>query len=146
MPYYIVKAAPDQDLYMEWSTIVDAPTFIGTREEILAYLERAAARARTPTPEEIAIIQELGINLADTPETQVQRADETGTSAIHHPLMSDCPAPPEGAWDDAGFIVGQRGWLPRARLPEFLGWYVRNRSKAYALLDPFDDTDTNTAP
>jgi hypothetical protein len=123
MESIIVKAAADQDLYMEWSTIVEAPTFIGTYAEVLAHLEQP--RNRTD----------------GDPRIRLRRADETGTSAMHPPGALDCPVPLEGSWEDAGFIVEQRGWLPRARLPEFLSWYLRNRSKAYALLDPFDDTD-----
>lgn len=34
MPTFIVKADPDKDLYVEWSTIVDAPIQWGTAEEL----------------------------------------------------------------------------------------------------------------
>ncbi|NEA21598.1 hypothetical protein [Actinomadura bangladeshensis] len=36
MPLYILKPEPDRDLYIEWSTIVDAPVGHGTRAEWVA--------------------------------------------------------------------------------------------------------------
>lgn len=122
MGSFIIKAARDRDLYMEWSTIVDGPTFIGTRAEILAHLERAPDRRP-----------------ADVPEVRVRRADETGTSAKPDPHAPGYSGPLDGAWDDTGLIVEQRGWLPRARFAEFLDAYLADPEKAYALLDPFDD-------
>ncbi|MFE9099867.1 hypothetical protein [Actinomadura geliboluensis] len=58
MPYYILKPDPDRDLYVEWSTIVDAPVGHGTRAEWVA---EGIAPAR------------------------LDRADRTGTSA-YRPL------------------------------------------------------------
>src|SRR5574338_79451 len=55
MPSYIVKAAPDEDLYCEWSTIVDAPTWLGDREGLI---ESGFAQDR------------------------IERADQSGTSAF----------------------------------------------------------------
>lgn len=34
----IVKAAKDLDLYLVWSSVVDAPIFVGDRESVLAEL------------------------------------------------------------------------------------------------------------
>lgn len=34
----IIKVDRDEDLYLEWSSIVEAPTFVGTRAEILRHL------------------------------------------------------------------------------------------------------------
>ena len=49
MPSFILCAAPEGDLYCEWSSVVDGPTWIGTREEALAEFEaervERAARA-----------------------------------------------------------------------------------------------------
>ena len=36
MPSFIIKADPDTDLYAEWSTVVESPVKIGTREWMLA--------------------------------------------------------------------------------------------------------------
>lgn len=60
MPQIIVKANPDEDLYVSWSTIVDGPAEWGTRAEM---------------------IDEYGHD----PE-RLDRADRTGTSAYDHRL------------------------------------------------------------
>jgi hypothetical protein len=52
MPSFILKASPDADIYLEWSTIVDDATWVGGRAE---------AQTRYP---------------AD----RIVRADDTGTS------------------------------------------------------------------
>ena len=40
MPSYVVKAAPDEDLYCMWSTIVDCPTwYFESREDALRHPE-----------------------------------------------------------------------------------------------------------
>lgn len=126
MGSYIIKAAPDLDVYMEWSTVVEAPTFIGSRTAILTHLHHIASRGRRE---------------GDSPEDRVRRADDTGTSALPNPKLPSCAEPLEGAWDDAGFIVEQRGWLPRARLATFLALYLVSRHKAYQQLDPLDEPD-----
>ena len=80
MPSYIVKASPDEDWYAVWSTIVDAPTYFGTRAE----LERSIHDPRELAPERFA------------------RADERGTSAD----WTDWPKDdmPFG-WNYAEFLV-----------------------------------------
>lgn len=97
MPSYIVKASRDEDWYVKWSTIVDAPCGHGTR----AQLERMYPGVATPD--------------------RFQRADERGTSAD----WPDWPINrmPFG-WNDAAFIVMEGApdaedgcWLlPRANL------------------------------
>ena len=120
MGRYIIKAAKDRDLYMEYSTIVEAPTMIGTRAEIL----RELLRSHDPR--------------AGTPGVRLDRADETGTSALRDPA-STYDGPLDGEWSDTGLIIEQRGWLPRDRFADFLDAYLVDEDKAYALLDPFDD-------
>ena len=120
MGRYVIKAARDRDLYMEWSEHVDAPTFVGTRAQTLDYL-----------------IEEFG--RTGQPEARLQRADDIGTSAIRDPLSPNWKYPLTGAWEDTGFIVQQRGWLPRDRFAEFLDAFLVDEEKAYALLDPLDD-------
>jgi hypothetical protein len=34
----IYKCSPETDLYMEWSTVSEGPTFIGSRQEMIEYL------------------------------------------------------------------------------------------------------------
>lgn len=51
----IVKAAPDRDLYVGWSNVVEAPTGMWTRAEALAY---------------------------GFPRSRLDRADRTGTSSM----------------------------------------------------------------
>lgn len=89
MPTYIIKVHPDRDAYMEWSTIVDAPTSIGTRADYLA----------------------------ENDETRLARTDLQGTSARHWkrqpPRRQFC------GWDDTeGPIYMQRGYLPRAHFAD----------------------------
>lgn len=122
MGRFIFKADRDCDLFVEWSTIVEAPTFIGPRAEILDYLTGRA-----------------DVDQGDPPEVRIRRAEETGTSALRDPMAPGYTGPLDGAWDDAGEVVEQRGWLPRARMAEFLDAYLLDPEKAYALLEPFDD-------
>lgn len=55
MPTFIVKPDRDADMYVAWSTIVEGPTWLGTRDEALDY----------------------GIGAE-----RLTRADDTGTSAL----------------------------------------------------------------
>lgn len=61
MPSYIVKVAPDIDLYVYWSTIVDAPTAIGSRDELAEWLRQRGYAAD---------------------DQRFDRADRTGTSSV----------------------------------------------------------------
>lgn len=116
----IIKAARDRDLYMEWSTNANGPTFVGTRAEVLVHLDLAG---RQP---------------GDSPELRLQRADATGTSAKPDPgTPGDKPI---GTWEDTGLIVEQRGWLPRSKFGEFMQACARDdETAAYGLLEPFQD-------
>jgi hypothetical protein len=113
---FIIKVAPARDLYVEWSSMVEAPTRVGTRVEMLRYLSRSSTRGDS-----------------DAPEVRLQRADETGTSAKGD--YAWC-----GAWDHAGLVAEQRGVLPRSRLAEYCEHYAADDMEAaYALLEPFED-------
>lgn len=127
MGIYVIKAARDRDLYMEWDSRVDAPTFIGTRAEIVAYLESSGGRGPS-----------------DAAETWVRRADETGTSRKRDPL-SRYTGPLDGAWDDTGFVVEGQMWLPRERIAEFLDAYLREERMPYALLEDCSDDLRDTS-
>lgn len=122
----VYKASPDLDLYAEWSSIVEAPTFIGTRAEMLEHLTQNQDRRGD-----------------DTPEVRLARADETGSSSLRDP-MSSYAGPLSGAWDDDGEIVEQLGWLPRGRFADFFVAYAADPDTAYKLLDPFADREPDT--
>lgn len=40
MAQAIVRAAPDSELYLVWSSVVDAPVFVGVRDSIVKYATR----------------------------------------------------------------------------------------------------------
>lgn len=108
----VIKAAPDRDLYVGWSNVVEAPTWVGTRAQALEY---------------------------GCPESRLRRADETGTSQRRDP-MSSYTGPLDGAWDDTGFIAEQRGFLPRARLGDYAVAYAEGRMEdCWDMLEPFDE-------
>lgn len=132
----IVKATREEDLYVEWSSIVDGPTFVGTRAQTAAYL--AATAPAGP---------------ADPPQDRLARADASGTSA--KPAADAGPGEvATGAWEDTGFIAARAvadgvdvddrfGWLPRARLAAFARAAARDDDQAAdALLDPLDASPT----
>jgi hypothetical protein len=92
----IIKVDPGQDLYLEWSSVVDAPTRVGTRAEFAEYLNQPRRGEVWPHPAQV--------------EERLRRADETGTSGV----------PPFGVgWNHRGPMYQQQGVLPRARLAEY---------------------------
>lgn len=121
MPRIILKTTPDDDFYVEWSEIVEAPVFAGTREEMLVHLcEDSPAMQYHP-------VGNAGARL--------KRADETGTSAAGGYSWF-------GTWDCDSLIVEQRGVLPRAHLGQFTRlWLAGDREPALDLLEPFEDLD-----
>jgi len=115
MPSIVLKATPDRDLYCYWSSVVEAPVFIGTRAEISAHLVQGSANPEV--------------------EARMARADRVGTSALY--FDTD---PQDGAWESTGFIYQQQGFLPRSRLAALLDMLaVDERADATDLLDPFED-------
>jgi hypothetical protein len=118
MPSYVLKADPTRDLYVEWSTIVDDATFVGTRDEMLTYL-----RSERPSG---------GIH---APEARLHRAGETGTSC----MWKVAGYPRLGAWDDPRLLVAQYGYLRRSDLALY-AMLVDNEQAARALLEPFEAT------
>lgn len=119
----IIKVSPDRDLYMEWSSIVEAPTFFGTRAETAVYLAEPKQG-----------LHETTIAHEDAVEQRLARADLTGSSA-YSPLGCD--------WDDHGEIYQQQGYLPRARFGEFADRFLAAGEDAEPdvsdLLEPFED-------
>ena len=102
MSRQLVKVAPDRDLYVEWCSSVDGPTFIGTRAEVTTYLGEPVRGQVWPTEEQI--------------EGRLAKADEAGSSA---------PMPWGYVWDDQdGLPFHNRGILSRARLAELAERYL----------------------
>lgn len=104
MPSFIYKEAPDVDYYVEWSSVVEAPTFTGNREEMLKRLQQDSDKwLREDAPHH--------------PERRLERADATGTSSmwVEHAGMRDKYAE-EGSWEDDTYIYKQQGVLTRANL------------------------------
>lgn len=119
MGRYIIKPHKDLDLYIEWSTVVDAPLFVGSRVEITEYLTGGIGHdAHTPS---------LALERLD-------RADERGSSMLD-PTGCD--------WDSVGLIPcthrGQR-WLRRGRLGAYCLLVMEDDPEgAYALTEPLED-------
>lgn len=116
MGHIVIKPERDRDLYVVWSTIVDAPLAWGDRAEVHDYLTR----------------DQPGHGLAG-PAARLDRADLNGTSALGDFSFF-------GRWDDEGLGYEQRGYLPRqhlARACELLG--EDREAEVWDLLKPFED-------
>lgn len=118
MPSYIIKLNKEEDLYVYWSEIVDAPHYWGTRAELSEYMIR--------------------IGHADDLENRFDRAEENGTSAFAYAENY--------GWDDKGVLIyDQKGFLYRNELKEFLGSLDEEMSQKgrhvfdVSLLHPFED-------
>jgi hypothetical protein len=112
----IIKVAPDQDLYLAWSSVVDAPTMVGTRAEFAEHLNKPRRGEYWLREDEVEAI--------------LRRADATGSSA-HRPLGI--------TWDDEGPMYQQQGILPRARLVEYARRLLVNvDAEPDGLLEPFE--------
>lgn len=120
----IIKCDRDTDRYVYWSSVVEAPCFHGTREELTRYLERFEHHCG---------------GLAEIAK-RFERADATGTSSI--PRYHD--------WSDDTLIVEQRGLLRRERLWEFCEAYdsedPARRDEWLDLLEPFEDCFEHDSP
>lgn len=82
---------------------------------------------------EAELVEVLGAEHAD----RLDRARVTGTSS----------ALGEGGWDYSGFVADQLGWLPRARLHDYIVAYQSEDADATrALLDPFETDDPEPEP
>lgn len=120
MPRQIIKPDRDVDFYVEWSSIVEAPTAFGPREWMLDHLLFDYRRATHRFDWE-----------REQAEQRLARADVTGSSAY----------PPFACtWDDEGEIYEQRGILPRAKIRELCERLSKDeRADVSDLLEPFDD-------
>lgn len=116
MPTIVIKPSRDEDFYVGWSTIVEAPVWCGSRDEAAQILIRDASGSSM-----------------DQPESRLARADLNGTSAAGHFAWF-------GRWDYEAFIYEQRGRLLRERLAEAVRLLeASNESGVWDLLMPFED-------
>lgn len=126
MPTFIVKAEPDTDLYVLWSTVVDAPTFTGTRAEVTQHLA-----------------WQDGNRSAQQIEQRFARADAHGSSGI--------PPFNYGTWDgdpgDGDLMYQQQGFIRRHNFPEYAARLrITGDPDPGHLLDPFEDDDEAATP
>ena len=132
MPSFIYKEAPDVDYYVEWSSIVEAPSLTGSRAVMLEYLTRSTdPYLREDAPH--------------YPENRLKRCDETGTSSlwVETDGMRD-KYPEEGSWEDDNYIYQQQGTLTRAGLFELCHRLdADDGADVSDLLTPFDDGHEN---
>lgn len=112
----IIKPDRSDDFYVEWSSIVEAPTAWGTRAEMLEYMSEQHERA----------------------EDRMARVDSRGTSALW-------PSRAEPAYafeDDDGLIYQQIGWIRRADLKALCKRLEKDEDADVSdLLEPFEDED-----
>jgi hypothetical protein len=129
MPSFIVKATPHDDIYCEWSTVVDAPTFVGTRAEMRDWLLQ---------PKDVPGVGRVSAYESDV-DARLARTDQHGTSAEYRvDGTTAIPGYRPYGFLDHGWVVcvhevGALGTLRRDRLVEFL------RTADPTLLEPFDD-------
>lgn len=126
MGEFIIKAAPDVDLYALYCDNSETIDFTGPRAETETLLS---------TPTEYRGVQALGSPYG--PAACLARADETGTSLMFG------RSPLSGAWDDEGIRVataaGGFGFLPRTRFRGYVeALHAGNAHAAEALLEPVD--------
>jgi hypothetical protein len=113
MPSHILKPRRDEDYYVEWSSIVDASTAFGTREEMIDY----------------------GVHSRwDDPEARHRRADETSCSALWYMPSWD---------KDEDYMLGQSGWFPRSQMRAVVEAFIAadenyGAQTVVALLRPFE--------
>jgi len=94
----ILKATRDGDVYVRWSTVAEGPTWVGSREELLADLLAEFAREHPdcdPKP-------------GAGPHALLQRVDQHGTSALW-----PSPDNPAYGYTESSLIYEQRGLVAR---------------------------------
>jgi hypothetical protein len=104
MGRFILKPERDVDFYVEWSTIVENATGMGTRAELAKLLNHYRP--------------------GDGADERFDRADRTGSSAT----WGDPPSAPYG-WDDE-YLMAEQRLLPRAKLREYAEAVFRNDIEA----------------
>ncbi len=133
----VLRESPMTDFYCVWSSVVDAPTFVGNRAEVLTYL----ARESDPW---------LSADAPHRPENRLARADETGTSSLWVQKAAEESAefaahgyPEWGSWADNSYIYQQEGTLTREGLFTLCHRLVEQGENVEVsdLLTPFEDEE-----
>lgn len=115
MGYVIIKQAPDRDEYVLWSDFTERPIAVGTRAEMIPYVEKVDPPQETP----------------GGTGARFDRADRQGSSMIPYA---------HGWWDDEALIYEQRGYLSRQHLAEACRLRLAGReSEVWDLMTPFED-------
>lgn len=123
MPHIVIKAEPNRDAYVYWSTIVEAPLTYGTRAEMLECLAKEWRKQHPGMPTD---------SITD-PAARLDRADRTGTSAAGGFAFF-------GAWDYEEFIYEQRGYLARRDLLRAVQLLCEDReAEVWDLLTPLEE-------
>ena len=113
---FLIKCAKDVDLYMEWSTVVDAPMGVGTREQFKNAMNTPVRGEYWATESQI--------------EARMVKTDELGSS-----YDLGC-----GRWDDSGLIYKQEGILPRKNFLAYAKKLLEDENaEPTGLLEPFED-------
>jgi hypothetical protein len=116
MGRFILKPDRDVDFYVEWSTIVENVTAMGTRTELAKLLHEYCP--------------------GDGAAERFDRADQTGSSAT----WGDSPSAPYG-WDDE-YLMAEQRLLPRAKLREYAeAVNAGDLAAALALTEPPEDDE-----
>lgn len=132
MGHYVMKAVHptdgDRDLYVYWSTVVDAPFMWGTREEMADYVYEQITSLREDKHPELAAMKREEVE-----ERWLARADELGSSSYMR----------NGWWgEDVNYH--NAGRVPRDKLAAFLDSFVPINEEEgegefdLSLLEPFD--------
>lgn len=125
MPSYVLRVAPDDPTYVLWSTVVEAPIFMGDEAEMRTYLERFEQRCKEPCCYQKQVLDRL------------DRANRAGTSSLGGFY----------GYDDPGMIVEQTGVLPRSALGAFARAFLLEGDDDFmSYLQPFDDDEANAVP
>lgn len=121
MAHYIIKAAPDTDLYGLFSTVVDGFIFIGSRDDVVTYLSTPTEHHGTPPLAGPCSVAE-----------RLARADQVGTC-----VLPDGTG--KGGFGDTDLMIARDGLhtLPRDRLKDYLtALRDGNDEAAKAMLTP----------
>lgn len=103
MSEFVMKAAPDRDLYVEWSTVIDNWIGMGTRQEMLEHLKDKCRNKSGKLPHDYR------------PEVILDRCDRTGTSYMYHSWGSLL-----GSWNVKYLKVGAEHLLLRSDLGRYV--------------------------
>jgi hypothetical protein len=108
----LIKPDRDEDFYVLWSSIVEAPLAWGTRAGIIAY------------------------GLGDDAEERIARTDKNGTSALWPSTGSYAYA----YNDDDGIVYQQQGIVRRHNLKELCNRLAQSEDPDLSdLIEPFED-------